>query len=74
MRAFENRYRTACLALLPEIVRMETRFDRGLQKLKEIDEEQVGRIIDNLQDVAPVFAASGPQSAAATIEQGQWRL
>ena len=35
---------------------MDSRFDRGLQKLKEIDAEQVGRIISNLQEIAPDFA------------------
>ncbi len=35
---------------------MEERFERGLRRLKEIDSEQVGRIVAGLQDIAPDFA------------------
>jgi 4-carboxymuconolactone decarboxylase len=35
---------------------METRYERGLRRLKEIDKDQIGRIITNLQGVAPDFA------------------
>ena len=35
---------------------MDERFERGLRRLKEIDEEQVGRIVGGLRDIAPDFA------------------
>ena len=35
---------------------METRFERGLRKLKEIDREQGDRIVAGLRDIAPDFA------------------
>jgi 4-carboxymuconolactone decarboxylase len=35
---------------------METRFERGLRKLKEIDGEQGDRIVAGLRDIAPDFA------------------
>ena len=34
---------------------MHDRYDRGLKRLKEIDEEQVSRIVAGLRDVAPDF-------------------
>jgi len=36
---------------------MESRYERGLRRLKEIDGEQIDRIIANLQDIAPDFAS-----------------
>jgi 4-carboxymuconolactone decarboxylase len=35
---------------------MNRRFDRGLQKLSEIDADQVGRIVESLEDISPDFA------------------
>lgn len=35
---------------------MHERYERGLKRLKQIDEEQVGRIIASMRDVAPDFA------------------
>jgi 4-carboxymuconolactone decarboxylase len=35
---------------------METRYTRGLEKLKEIDGQQGERVIDSLKDIAPDFA------------------
>jgi 4-carboxymuconolactone decarboxylase len=35
---------------------MDSRFDRGLQKLREIDADQVGRIVESLEDISPDFA------------------
>ena len=35
---------------------METRYERGLQRLNEVDREQVDRIVAGLQDIAPDFA------------------
>jgi 4-carboxymuconolactone decarboxylase len=35
---------------------MEERFERGLQRLQEIDGQQIGRIIAGLKDIAPDFA------------------
>ena len=35
---------------------MDERYARGLRKLKEIDAEQVGRIVASLQGIAPDFA------------------
>lgn len=35
---------------------MNSRYQRGLQKLKEIDAEQGERVMENLTDIAPDFA------------------
>lgn len=35
---------------------MNSRYQRGLQKLKEIDAEQGERVMENLADIAPDFA------------------
>lgn len=35
---------------------MNSRFDRGLQKLREIDADQVSRIVESLEDISPDFA------------------
>lgn len=35
---------------------METRYDRGLRRLAEIDGEQGERIVSSLRDIAPDFA------------------
>jgi 4-carboxymuconolactone decarboxylase len=35
---------------------MQSRFDRGLEKLKEIDREQGERVVASLKDIAPDFA------------------
>lgn len=35
---------------------MNERYERGLRRLREIDAEQVGRVIDGLRDIAPDFA------------------
>jgi len=35
---------------------MQSRFDRGLEKLKEIDREQGERVVAALADIAPDFA------------------
>lgn len=35
---------------------MESRYERGLQKLKEIDAEQGDRVMASLADIAPDFA------------------
>ena len=35
---------------------METRYERGLRRLNEVDREQVDRIVAGLQDIAPDFA------------------
>jgi len=35
---------------------MDNRFDRGMQKLAEIDSAQGKRVIDSLQNIAPDFA------------------
>lgn len=35
---------------------MQSRFDRGLEKLKEIDREQGERVVAALKDIAPDFA------------------
>ncbi len=35
---------------------METRYTRGLAKLKEIDGQQGERVIESLKDIAPDFA------------------
>jgi 4-carboxymuconolactone decarboxylase len=35
---------------------MDSRFDRGLQKLRQIDADQVSRIVESLEDISPDFA------------------
>jgi 4-carboxymuconolactone decarboxylase len=35
---------------------MKERYERGLRRLREIDAEQVGRVIDGFRDIAPDFA------------------
>lgn len=35
---------------------MNERYERGLRRLREVDAEQVGRIITGLSDIAPDFA------------------
>jgi 4-carboxymuconolactone decarboxylase len=35
---------------------MNERYERGLRRLREVDAEQVGRIIAGLRDIAPDFA------------------
>ena len=35
---------------------MNERFERGLRRANEVDQEQVGRIVASLHDIAPDFA------------------
>jgi 4-carboxymuconolactone decarboxylase len=35
---------------------METRYERGLRRLTEVDGEQIDRVVAGLRDVAPDFA------------------
>jgi 4-carboxymuconolactone decarboxylase len=36
---------------------MTTRYQRGIRMIKQLDEEQVGQIIEGLADIAPDFAS-----------------